>query len=316
MRFAVMFLLTAVLSCTGYWFFAAQMIERQSAAMLARNPMVQGVAGSVSGFPLAFRSTLQDLEWRSRDGLRGWQADSLLLNAASYQPNRIHMRFPARQEIGLAGLTSELQTRMMEGEVTLGADLTLRAARVTLEDADVEPALLVDRLRGADVALEHVEGSVYTLTAMANALELAPALLSQIDPDDTLPDRLERFQLATNLSFDAPLNAQGQMPGLTSLVLSDAQLDWGPLQMQAEGQLTRNAQGALDGQIALRLQDWRPFHALLVANGTLPPDAAMMAGLFLASQAEAGSNAVTLPLEMRASVLSLGPFALLRLPPF
>ncbi len=317
MRFTVKAILAAALFWGVYWFAAAQIIEHQIKALVARNTLLAADATStVTGVPLGFHMTLRDVDWRSRDGLRAWQADAVTLDAASYWPNRIYIGFPEQQEIGLAGLTSRLHSTAMTAQTSFGADLILREALMTLGETRMEPPLFVDGLNGADMSLQRIESGTYSLSVQAGSLVFAAPVLAALDPDEILPDHLDGFQIDASLQFTGPIPLQGPLPRLTSMQVVNAQLDWGALKLTLDGQITRSEAGALDGQMILALQDWRPFHALLVSNGALPPDAAMMAGLFLAAQAQPGGHAVSLPLELRASVLSLGPFPVMRLPLF
>lgn len=315
-RFAVKAILAAALVWSAAWFAAAWIIERHGNALVARSDLLTAQPGPVAGFPLSFQTTAHNVDWRSRDGRSGWQADEITLQAASFQPNRLHMQFSDQQQIRLAGLTSRLQSADMAADATLRADLTLATARMTLNDARLEPPLFVDRSGLAELSLEHIEGGTYALSIRAHTLGLAAPVLEALDPDQTLPDHLDELRLDAALQFSAAIPAQGPLPQLISLHMKDAQLDWGALNLGLDGQISRSDTGALDGQMALSLQDWRPFHAMLVATGALPPDAAMMAGLFLAAQTQSGSHAVTLPLDLRDSMLSLGPFPLVRLPLF
>lgn len=316
MRFLLLLSLTAALLLGGYWVFAAQMIERQGAAIMGQSPQLDGRVEPVTGFPLAFRTTITQPVWRSRDGRSGWTAAGLDLVSTSYQPNRISARLPAAQSVRLGGIDIALDARDMRATVEIGADQSLRAADLSLQSVQIEDTAPITGIGQSALDLRLIEGSRYALDAQISDLRLAPETLALVSPDASLPDLVSHITLTAEAEFARVLPLQTPFPDLQELVVTEARLDWGALQATMTGELARSATGMMDGQILLVLQDWRPFHALLVAQGALPPDAAMLAGMFLASQAAPGTNAVTLPLDLREQVLSLGPFALAQLPRF
>lgn len=316
MRFLLRIFLIAALLFGGYWFFAAQMITRQGTAVMGNAAQLDGRVQPVTGFPMAFRTRIDDPALRSRDGFWGWSASEIALSSASYQPNRIRADFPTTQTIRLGGFDHALEARGMQGALDLGLDQTLRAATLELDAAQLTPDAPLTDIGPSTLGLRQIDGARYLMDARIEDLTLAPATLALVSPDESLPDQIASIVLSAEVEFAEPLPLRAPWPEMREIDLRQARLDWGDLQGSLSGTITRNAAGLMDGQIALELEDWQPFHALLIAQGVLPPDAAMLAGMFLASQAAAGSNAVTLPLEMRESVLSLGPFALLQLPRF
>lgn len=316
MRLFLLLILSATLLFGGYWVFAAQMIERQGTALLARSAQLGGQMQPVTGFPRAFRTTIEAPLWRSRDGLSGWSAAELALAAASHQPNRISADFPTAQVLRLGGTDMAVDTQHMTGALALGADQSLRAVELQLGGAEFGPAAPLSAAGQSALNLRQIEGARYAVEAQINDLSLAPGTLTLIGSETDLPDLVARIAITAEAEFAHGLPLRTPWPDLQALDLTGAILDWGALQASMTGRLARSASGTMDGQIQLELQDWRPFHALLLAQGALPPDAAMLAGMFLAGQAAPGTHAVTLPLELRAQVLSLGPFALARLPQF
>lgn len=316
MRLLLLMILTAALLFGGYWVFAAQMIERQGSEIMDNSAQLDGRLQPVTGFPLNFRTTIEAPVWRSRDGLSGWAASELALTSASHQPNRINATFPASQTLRLGGIDMTLEARDMRGTLALGADQSLRAADLQVAGSDLGPAAPVTGMGGTALALHQIDGPRYAFDAQIQDLRLTSETLALVSPDASLPEHMDLLALRAEAEFARPLPVQMPWPELQALDVIDARLDWGPLQASMTGRLTRNATGMMEGQIQLVLQDWRPFHTLLIANGILPPDAAMLAGMFLAGQAAPGTHSVTLPLDLRDQVLSLGPFALAQLPRF
>ncbi len=317
MRILLFLILSSLLMLGGYWVVASQMIERQVAALIAASAQITGTPRSVTGFPLSFHQIIEAPHWRSRDGQSGWNAPELTLHAASYQPNRITAQFPHSQMLHLGTIDTVLHTTEMTGQVTIGADQHLRAARLMIESAALSPALLIESAQTIRIFLEQTAGERYGVQAQADALHLAPEIVTLIAPgmawDAT---QIERLSLTAVIDLTSPLQFGASWPDLTALDLTQAHLNWGALQIAADGRIERSASGVFDGKITLQVADWQPLLALLQQHDILPPDAAVMAAMFFAAQSEPGTNRLSLPLELRDSILSLGPIALMQLPSF
>ncbi len=315
MRIVIFVCLSALLLLAGYWVFSAAMIERQTTAVLANTPQLQGRAESVTGFPLAFRTAIDAPSWHSQDSQRGWQADSLALSAPSYRPNDIAVMFPPVQQLRLGTAESRLTTEEMTAQLVVTRDLELRTAALDLRAATLTPPLAVATLAAGQIDLQWIADNRYSLQARAEALRLPPEILTLFS-DDSPGDAalVEELAATATARFAQPLPLQGPWPYPDALEITEARLAWGALQLTATGEIARSPAGLLEGSLRLSVEDWHPLLALLQQHAILPPDAAQMAGMFLATQAEPGTNRVTLPLELRDATLWLGPIALLHLP--
>ncbi|MFN7003556.1 MAG: DUF2125 domain-containing protein [Roseinatronobacter sp.] len=316
MRLLLVVTLTAMLVLGGIWVFAAQMIERTVAAQIAGSPQLRGRVTPVTGFPLALRSTIEGPRWLARDGRTGWQAPELGIEAASFRPNRVTARFPTDQVLRIEGVDTRAGVADMTATIEAALDQTLREAALDMAAATFEPPLLVSGIDAGAFLLRQVADTGYLLEGDVTAMRLAPDVLSLIPPQALPGATLSLRTVQADLHFAQALPLRGPLPDILSVTLRSAALDWGDLQMTAKGALNRNPSGLIDGAIDLTLADWQPFHALLVAQGILPPDAAFLASMFFAGQSEPGTNRITLPVHFRDSVISLGPFALAQLPQF
>lgn len=317
MRILLFLVLSSLMVLGGYWVFAAQMIERQVATQISAAPQLSGTARSVAGFPLSFRQVIAAPQWRSRDGQKSWSAPELTLQAPSYLPNQITALFPRNQSLQSGSFATALQTSGMTGLLTIGTDRTLRKAHLEIDTATLTPPLAVEWGQGLAFGLQQTEATVYNFDARADDLRFGPDFAALLSPDMTgMGAEIDDLKLIGTAEFMAPLPVGAAWPGLSAISLSHAHLHWGALQITANGAMERSAAGTFDGQIALQIADWQPLLGLLQHHEMLAPDAVFMAGLFFASQSEPGTNRLTLPLEIRDSLLVLGPFVLFQLPAF
>ncbi len=315
MRMTVILSLCLVVVATAYWLVAARMIAAQSSAFLAQSAQITAELGPVRGFPTGLALRLARPMARDASGAPLWQAEALDLSARSWQPQHVALTFPEAQTLHYAGRTHALETRAMRGALTLGLGGRVHEASLALEAATLPPALVFTEIGETTLSLAQIDGPRYALGANIDAPALAPIMRPLIDPQDRKPDALERLQLRAEVEFTQALRIDTPTPALTGLDLTEASLTWGALQIAAQGQITRSEDGLLDGTLELSLQDWRPFHQILIDTGLLAPDVAMMAGMFLSNMTGSEGRAITLPLSLRRSVLSLGPFELARIPP-
>ncbi|MFU8899108.1 MAG: DUF2125 domain-containing protein [Roseinatronobacter sp.] len=299
----------------GYWAISAHLITRYAPDMLAQSPRIAAQQGQVEGFPLAFRTELENLNVESRDQAFVWQVPRITLEAASYLPNRIQATVSPRHSLSYLGNHIDLTHEGMQAELVVDHLLRVSMAAFSLSSATATPGFFLREISSLNATLQSTEAESYRLDLSAQGLHLAPELRRILDPMDSHPEQITHSALHADLVFDGPLALNRPTAQLRQITIHDMQLDWGALTVSGHGQLQRAESGGLDGTLSLGLQDWRVLHAMLVQSGALDPDAAMMAGFFLGSQAEPGGTAIELVFNVTGSVIAFGPFILGQLPP-
>ncbi len=307
--------LLAVALLSAWWALAAHLTPREANARLNANPALTGEMGRIHGFPLRFETEIRGLTWQSARGGLGWQADPLRLEASSLTPWQLRAQFPPEQVVELNGQPLPLHSRAMEGTITLSRGITLAAADLSLSGARLATVPGEVTLDTLSADLRQIDGPHHALDLDAKALALPRSLLDLIDPEQHLPATLDRLKASARLGFDAPIDPRRPASRLEEVHIEGLQADWGPLSIGLSGEVSRDAQGLLDGGLQLLLSDWQVLHRMLVATGLLAPDMAMMAGMVLASQAAPGTSEVTLTLTLARSMVSIGPLPLAQLPP-
>lgn len=325
MRFIVMAVLVAAFGYGFYWWGAARALDAQLDRMLATPVGLSAGSHDLGGFPYRFDLTLQEPAFAT-DTLR-WQAPDLRLQALSYRPHHLIATFPATQTLTLDGTMWDIRVDQLQASIVTqpqvsvadllgGAGLRLDVARANLAGNAVDLTTEGTRLQADSLraALRPATNGHHEIALEAFGIAPDGALRVLLDPDGTLPAQAAIIGLQGNALLDAPMTLPGALPGLDALTLSRITLEWGSFQIDGSAELTRDTAQTFDGRITLTIRDWPRILRALMETGAIPPDAAPMAQMMLAGMADPQSGALTLPLQVSRSVVSLGPFALLRLP--
>ncbi len=303
----------AIIFCI-YYAIAASYLSREVETFLAHEPSLSATPSRVSGFPNHISIGLDATTLENRSGMLRWRAGRVSLGASSLRPFDLSILFPDTQSLVVAGERHTLEGYRMMGTVQIGRGNRLQELALDTGSVQITPPLVISRLGAADLSLTPSDEGRHALELDLREIRLAPEIRSILDPSGTLPDQIAQLELRAIHSVALTPAPEGRVSHRVDIERLD--LTWGALSMQTEGTLTRDpADGHLDGTLTLTLQDWRPFHQLLTDTGLLAPDTAMMAGMFLSSIANEGGHAVSLPLTLRQSIVSLGPFGLVQLPP-
>jgi hypothetical protein len=316
MRALVYVCALALVLPAGYWLGAAQLLPGWLNAEIARQPDLDGRVHPVTGFPARFDLVLENPAWRSAESDLEWRSALVRATIPSFAPNRLRLDLSAPHDVGFGGVALQMDSARFEGDIALGLDLALADAGISLADMRLTPALAVQFLAELDLRLTAQEGARYGLALEGRGLHLAPALLASFGPEADLPNILSAFGLDAVLAFEQPLAVAAPPPVLRQIDIAGARLVWGDIQLGLSGQVRRSESGDLDGDLTVLARNWQPLLRALVAAGVLAPDMAGYVGMFLTGQADPATGEVTLPVLLRASVLRLGPFALLEVPRF
>ena len=317
MRGLVIIVATFVLGAGGYWAFGARMIAQHGQVLIAQAPQFEAAMGPVRGFPQRFDFTLTAPVLRDRGDAPVWRAEALSVSTPLLRPDLIEVSFPDQHEIFWSAMPHVVHSRGMTATLELRADAELASLSLGADTLRLDPPLLLAASEAVAISLRAVDGqgAAYRLDMDGADLRLTPELRRLIDPQDNEGDARGQIRLTGDVLFAAPLHLDAPVPVIEQITVAQAEFRWAGLVMGLEGTAIRASQdGMLDGAFTLTLPDWRPFHALLVGSGMLDPDAGRMSALFFAALAGGAGTSVSLPLDIRQSVVSLGPLGLVQLP--
>ncbi|WP_439563327.1 DUF2125 domain-containing protein [Roseinatronobacter sp.] len=313
-------LATIVLAAIGYgtyWHISARGLEQEIAATLDRNPHISVADYDLGGFPHRFDLTLDAPRLRLPERGLEWHGPVLNIHALSYQPHHVIAVFPPEQMLWLNGQEWTLRSPDARASVVMDRNRSGILDRANLV-FDTPEFTRLSELHKADSLRASVTRSNDTADYDV-ALELSgyrpdEGVMSALDPNRSLPPMLARSRALATLRFDSPLQPGMAAPDLIDITITEMDIIWGDIAVQASGRLQPDVAGTLSGQLDLRITRWDQVLDLLVAAEVMAPDAAQMAQMLLTSLSDRDSGQLDLPLRVRQSVMSFGPVALGMLP--
>ncbi len=302
----------------GYWFAGAWAIDRGVGAAVARaNAQGFAVAGdaSVAGFPNRFDLTLTDPAFG--DPVRGvrWTAPVAQISARVFAPWHVIAVLADTQTLELPTQTLGITTDDLRASLVAAPSPDLPLRRIAVSATAVDVTSTAGWGAAAAVAELHTrpdadlpDGQEFALSVT----DLRPRIAALAATG--LPDTIPQVTLNGAVGFSAPLDrrAAATRPRPTALRIDAGRIDWGPLQLTAQGQIAPGADGLAEGRIDVAITGWREAIPLAVAAGLLSDQAATLTTNLLAALARQGGdeNVLNLPLVYDNGVGTFGPIPL------
>jgi len=265
----------------GYWFVGSSALEKGLTVWLSdtngRSWTTSHSSLTTKGFPNRFDTTVRDIEVATQNGDLAWSAPFFQIFALSYKPNHIVAVWPNEQTITLPRERLAVSSTRMRGSVVFEPDTSLALDRAALEVAD----LGVQSNRGWSAAAQALQFNSRQTADTANAhdvfvqvqkLRPTAQLQAEFDPDRTLPDNVELLQFDGVLVFDNPWDRaalETHTPQLDRIEVKNLQIVWGDLDFSATGNLTTDARGYLEGELAVTARNWQAIYQILTRTGLI-----------------------------------------------
>ena len=166
---------------TGYWTAFAYAIER-GISLASGNPQISGTAAqfevaSVTGYPQSFLIGITEIEIGTKDSFT-WATQEVLVEAKSYQPNRINLDLSDPHSI--SGSIGSLEIDAEHADLSVFFKPNLQLSLGNLEALFKNLSLSFDGLPGAEIETmsAHMDASPnteknYQLTAQIENLDLS-----------------------------------------------------------------------------------------------------------------------------------------------
>lgn len=334
-RLAVAITLLLLLSCValaGSWLWARDALEqgiaRWRSEQVARGYAIEYEGPHFSGFPFVLAVSFEAPRVTTPQGL-AWQGPPVRGEAKLWDPFTIVLRFPGLHRLSLAQgddrRDAEIAAERAAGRVVLQSDGRVESASVDLGQL----ALQGDRLD--PVAVQRLTARLGPLRpGNGGSLEqidlVAEVIGVQLPPGrgDLLGDELAR------LSFDSTLIG-GIPPGKPETALP-AWRDrggswrfhrlaalWGPLDLQADGQLQLDEALRPAGAFDSELKGADAIIDRLTASGKIKREAALAARFAVAAlgrtDSVTGESTLAATITLRQGMLYLGPIPLVPIAP-
>lgn len=330
MRILTWVVVVVALLWGGTWFAGSRLVHRAAQDWFdqqsARGLIAEHGGLSVAGFPNRFDLNVTDLHLADPASGYSWQVPLLQFAAMTWKPWHVLVGFPPEQTLETPYGSVTLATTQTEASIILVPGRNPALDRATLVATNPHLALqgwggfTADDLRLAsrqDAALPNGQEIGLEL----NGLVADSALLARLPATAKMPTRIEKLRLDVSAALSAPLDVKVEetRPAIDRLVIRQAEINWGDMQLIATGELAPDSNGLAEGQVELKLRNGRQLIESAANLGLISASAASTyAGLLSRLQrSSADGETLTLPLslsrgQVRFGLIPLGPAPRLR----
>ena len=309
---------------SGWWFASAyglrQSIAGWFAAQQTRGWQAEFAQIATSGYPLRHITRLDAPTLADPANGTAWRADWISFDSPAAWPGRQTLRFArTAQRLSYFYQTVTLTAQDMAADLRLKPGVALELTNMSLTAgpwAVAAPDGAVMQAQSLTLAMDQREDPRdYAITIDAQNFAPGDGLRRLVRTGQTLPPAFETLTLQMQVRFSRPwdrsaLEDNRSQPTEIALRLADVQ--WGPLRIQAAGKVTVDTDGVPTGAITLKADNWREMLAMARASGSLPSgleEPAERALTFL-SGLGGNPNALDLKLNFRDGFVALGPLPL------
>ena len=265
------------------------------------------------GFPNRFDTTMSDLTLADPGTGIAWSAPFVQFLSLAYRPHEVIAVLPDEHVISTP--LEALQVNHDSARASIyfrpSTDLALERARLVLKDPRIHSS------RGWTVSSTELRFAIETMPVRENTyrvgmelleLSLPEVLRRTLNSSRTFADQIGVVRADAEFGLDAPIDQRfldGAHLGINRLDLDDLSVRWGEFSFSASGSLTVSEDGVPDGEIMLRVVEWRAILDLAETTGLLEPThhVALETALELMSGHE---DALELPLMFSGGLVSLG----------
>ncbi|MEM7211847.1 MAG: DUF2125 domain-containing protein [Pseudomonadota bacterium] len=315
----------------GWWYIGAE--GQRSAFELwlekQRERGWQAEAGHVeiTGFPGAFRLTVNDLSLADPSSNWSWRAPVLNAESSAAAPTRISVHWPDAQSLG----TTKDQIKILsDGMQTL---LDLRPGpSMELREAATQARNVVAEARSgwtgsaAEVDLGVTERpedlappNSYDLRGKATSVKLPKTLIDELDPTGLLKPSIDEVTLVGHAALADPIDRIALEEGriaVRAATIREAGFSWGDMKLVIKGAFQVDDAGFPDGKLQIIAREWQKIVKLAVASGAIDATMAetIVGAVKLVTAFTGSGNDLNVPLGLKNGEIRLGPFALAAAP--
>lgn len=318
MRFLLWVVLGLGVLWGAYWFVGSSALDREVNAWFdtqaASGRLVGRDSVSVAGFPNRFDVTITAPYLVDEASGWGVKTPFLQLLSMTWKPWHVIAVLAPTQELTspsgrVLSVISEVWASL---QLRPGLDLALDQVVVDAKSITVTSdglSMAAGRIELAAAADATRENGL-RLGLQADDLTLDPSIAALV-PD--LGPVISDVHLDATVQLSRPVNRHLTPEAEVKAVhLSEARLAWGDLALSAKGDLTRDADGRAEGEIALSVAGWRQLPDALVALGAMPASMApwVTRALTLLAAGASDPDQLEVPLTFAGGRMALGSLPL------
>lgn len=307
----------------GYWVVGSTAVQRGAEGwfedQVLRGKVATNAGIDVRGFPNRFDVKVTEPRLADPVSGFGWEAPFAQVYSMSWKPWHLIAALPNSQTITTPDQAISLETSKLLASLKLVPGTALALDGIIINGTDIAATSSlgwVVRAAGAQLAtrVAGAETNRHEVNLSVTGLIPDPGLMAALAGLSDLPPLIETARVNAILIASAPIDrfVQDTKPALTGLVIDDALVRWGDMDLTFGGTIRADANGFADGRIDIALTNWRKVLAPAVALGMIKPEVAPTVEKMMALMAgQSGDGSVLkLPLVMNAGRMSLGPLPL------
>jgi hypothetical protein len=324
MRILLAIVVAAGLGWSGWWFWNASMREAAVEAWLAERRDAGWVAEAevvnVQGFPNRLDMIVTGLALADPVAEWSWTAPEFQVLSLTWKPHHVISVWPGEQVFATPYETVRIASEMLRGSVVFEPRPGLALDRTAIEieemrlvgdagwEAVLGSAVLATRQSEPGTAPEHS----HDVSFVAENLSLPEGWTAGLERAGVLPARMEAAELDATLAFDGPWDQraiESDNPRLEQVAIRDLRVSWGQLDLRGRGTLRTDAEGYAEGEIDLRVRNWREMLEIAVNAGMIGSAAArgVETGLGLLARLTSDRNSIQVPLVFEGGRARIGP---------
>jgi hypothetical protein len=326
MRILLAIVVAAGLGWGGWWFWNAAMRERAVEDWLAERRAVGWVAEAeavnVQGFPNRLDMIVTGLALADPVAEWSWTAPEFQVLSLTWKPHHVLSVWPGEQVFATPYETVRITSEQLRGSVVFEPRPGLALDRTAIEieemrlvgeagwEAVLGKAVLATRQSAPGAAPDFS----HDVSFVAEELALPENWTAGLERTGMLPTRMEAAEIDATLAFDGPWDQraiESDNPRLEQVAIRDLRVSWGRLDLRGRGTLTTDSEGYAEGEIDLRVRNWREMLEIAVNGGLIGRSAArgLETGLGLLARLTSDRNSIQVPLVFEGGRARVGPVA-------
>ncbi|MEE2943759.1 MAG: DUF2125 domain-containing protein [Pseudomonadota bacterium] len=278
MRRLTIIVLVAALGWFAYWFIAAQAAktayegwfeDRRSEDWQAEYSELH-----LRGFPNRIDTTFDNIQLADPDTGIAWSAPFFQIFALSYKPNHLIAVWPNEQTLSSPLQKMRIASDDMKASVVFNANTSLALNRANFATealvitSDLDWSIFAQSLLVA-LAQDENDDALYQFALQGQGVAPPQALRTA-----ALPETMSALDVDASVGFDRPWDIHAlndRRPQPKSIAIRNAKAQWGPMLIQAVGEMTTDENQFLQGELTLRAEEWQAMIDIARDSGQIDP---------------------------------------------
>jgi hypothetical protein len=311
-----------ILSWSAYWVIGAKSIKSELSESIQKfnsgDWSIEYSDAIVKGFPYRFDVTINNLRVKNKKDYLTWTLPYFQILSLSYSPKNLILVWPKEQELKTKTKTINLTSNKMLASIER---TNIRSYDISKFILEVEGAIvkssqdLVIRSKSLILAIDKlkVETAAYKFGLRSTELSIQPS-------DHRFYGLVGLFNtnsLNLNINADVYLDTlmgvtkKQDYPKITKLNLKEISINSKDFILTAMGNLETDIQGSPEGDIQLKISDWKQLLSNIKKTGI---NKKIIESLRVFSILSGNQNNLTLELTLKERKLLLGPLLLGSIP--